>query len=185
MDTRTPSRRRAPGLSCAALVASHALGCAAPPDNAPPGSAPLLWTPLATVDFGADDVSAPVDIPLSAPVTWLRVAAIPSRGTCLALSSLTTDAGESLLGRNNRGPFCTDCVWRQSAVAEVGALVLPDRTRSPRLRARFALRDCDVLLGALNPGTRSVRARVGSARALSGDAADSCGTLGLAEGVTC
>jgi hypothetical protein len=160
VNPRMPRQRRAPGLSVATVVASTALGCAAPPDSAPPPSVPLLWAPLATVDFGMDDVSTPVDIPLAAPVTWLRVTAIPSGGTCLALSSLTTDAGESLLGRNNRGPYCTDCVWRQSAVAEVGALVFPDRTRSPRLRARFALRDCDVLLGALNPGSRSVRARV-------------------------
>lgn len=138
-----------------------ALGCASP--SSPPASAtPSPWTTLATVDFGADDVSTPVDIPLAAPVTWVRVTAIPTGGTCLALSSLTTLAGDALIAPNNRGPYCTDCAWRESAVAGVGALVFPDRARSATLRARFALRDCDVLLGALNPGTRTVRARVES-----------------------
>ncbi len=112
------------------------------------------------MDFGADDTSAAIDLSLDAPVTWLRVTALPSGGTCLVLSSLTTLDGAALVGPNNRGPYCTDCAWRQAAVAGTGALVFPDRVRAPRLRARFALRDCDVLLGSLDPGTRSVRARV-------------------------
>lgn len=114
------------------------------------------------MDFGPDDLSTPLDITLTAPVTWLRVTAIPTGATCLALAELTTVTGEGLVAPNNHGPYCTRCTWREAAVAEVGALVLPDRTRSPRLRARFALRDCDFLVGALNPGTRSVRARVES-----------------------
>lgn len=136
------------------------VGCASAPDASTAPTPQLPWTLLGTVAFGADDVSTALDVPLTAPVTWLRVTAIPSGDTCLALSELTTVAGDALVEPNNRGPYCTRCAWREAAVAGVGALVFPDRTRSPRLRARFALRDCDVLLGALNTGTRSVRARV-------------------------
>jgi hypothetical protein len=154
-------RPRVSRASRSALFAVMFVGCASSPDAPPQATAPPLpWTLLGTVDFGRDDVSTAIDIPLTAPVTWLRVTAISSGETCLALSELTTVAGESLVGPNNRGPYCTRCAWRASAVAGVGALVFPDATRSPRLRARFALRDCDVLLGALNTGTRSVRARV-------------------------
>ncbi len=141
-------------LSC--LVAAACVGDAAP--SAAPAALP--WTPVATVAFGADDVSAPFTLHPRGAVTFVRVTGVPLADTCMQLQSLTAPDGTSLVAANNSGPYCTRCRWRVATAIGSGVFALPTDGAFPTLEARLRLLDCDVLLESVSPGRRRASARV-------------------------
>lgn len=147
----------APTCFGGALVFAALMGCAG---DAPTAAPVIPWRPVAAVDFGADDVSAPFTLRPRGAVTFVRVTGEPLANTCMQLQSLDAPDGTALVDANSSGPYCTRCRWRVATALGAGVFALPTNDAFSSLTARLRLLDCDVLLGAVTPGRRRVRARV-------------------------